>query len=123
MGLDAHHGNGTQDAFYSDPRVLYVSLHQWPLYPDGPSTRPATGWDWAPRSTSRCHRRRPVTLHLAAIDQLVTPVVQQFRPTWLILSAGSTAIRPTRSRTRPVGGRLDDRAQVARVRPAPGDGW
>src|SRR4051812_41800311 len=30
---DAHHGNGTQDAFYADPRVLYVSAHQWPLYP------------------------------------------------------------------------------------------
>jgi len=28
---DAHHGNGTQDAFYADPRVLFVSLHQWPL--------------------------------------------------------------------------------------------
>ncbi len=30
---DAHHGNGTQDAFWNDPRVLYVSMHQWPLYP------------------------------------------------------------------------------------------
>mgnify|MGYP001213010899 FL=1 len=35
--FDAHHGNGTQDAFYGDPRVLFVSLHQWPLYP-------GTGW-------------------------------------------------------------------------------
>ncbi len=33
VDLDAHHGNGTQAAFYDDPRVLYVSLHQWPLYP------------------------------------------------------------------------------------------
>ena len=30
---DAHHGNGTQEAFYSDPRVLFFSTHQWPLYP------------------------------------------------------------------------------------------
>jgi len=30
---DVHHGNGTQQAFESDPRVLFVSLHQWPLYP------------------------------------------------------------------------------------------
>lgn len=30
---DVHHGNGTQDAFEHDPRVLFVSLHQWPLYP------------------------------------------------------------------------------------------
>ena len=30
---DVHHGNGTQAAFYDDPRVLFCSLHQWPLYP------------------------------------------------------------------------------------------
>lgn len=30
---DVHHGNGTQDMFYDDPRVLFVSLHQSPLYP------------------------------------------------------------------------------------------
>ncbi len=30
---DVHHGNGTQDIFWNDPRVLYVSTHQWPLYP------------------------------------------------------------------------------------------
>ena len=34
---DAHHGNGTQDVFYDDPSVLYVSLHQYPHYP-------GTGW-------------------------------------------------------------------------------
>ena len=30
---DAHHGNGTQDMFWADPDVMYVSLHEWPLYP------------------------------------------------------------------------------------------
>ena len=33
LDWDAHHGNGTQDAFYADPRVLYVSFHEYPLYP------------------------------------------------------------------------------------------
>ncbi|MCH2443779.1 MAG: hypothetical protein MK191_08645, partial [Acidimicrobiales bacterium] len=33
VDIDAHHGNGTQDVFYDDPRVLFVSIHQWPLYP------------------------------------------------------------------------------------------
>ena len=33
VDYDAHHGNGTQDMFWSDGRVAYVSLHQWPLYP------------------------------------------------------------------------------------------
>jgi acetoin utilization deacetylase AcuC-like enzyme len=30
---DVHHGNGTQDAFYEDPRALFISLHQWPFSP------------------------------------------------------------------------------------------
>ncbi len=33
VDIDAHHGNGTQEVFWSDPRVLYVSFHQHPLYP------------------------------------------------------------------------------------------
>ena len=30
---DVHHGNGTEEIFYSDPTVFYFSTHQWPLYP------------------------------------------------------------------------------------------
>src|SRR5471032_432811 len=33
VDFDVHHGNGTQDIFYSEPRVLYASTHQSPLYP------------------------------------------------------------------------------------------
>src|SRR3990170_828671 len=33
VDFDVHHGNGTQDCFYADPRVLYVSTHQYPFYP------------------------------------------------------------------------------------------
>ena len=40
--FDAHHGNGTQAVFYEDPRVLFVSTHQWPLYP-GTGRRTETG--------------------------------------------------------------------------------
>ena len=35
--FDVHHGNGTQDAFYADPKILYFSTHQYPFYP-------GTGW-------------------------------------------------------------------------------
>ena len=37
VDFDVHHGNGTQDAFYADPKVLYFSTHQYPFYP-------GTGW-------------------------------------------------------------------------------
>ena len=33
MDYDVHHGNGTQWIFYDDPRVLYISTHQYPYYP------------------------------------------------------------------------------------------
>ena len=33
VDIDVHHGNGTQWMFYDDPRVLYVSSHQFPFYP------------------------------------------------------------------------------------------
>src|SRR5439155_9958241 len=33
LDWDVHHGNGTQDMFWDDPTVLYVSLHEWPFYP------------------------------------------------------------------------------------------
>lgn len=33
VDIDVHHGNGTQDIFYADPQVLYVSTHQFPFYP------------------------------------------------------------------------------------------
>jgi acetoin utilization deacetylase AcuC-like enzyme len=33
MDWDVHHGNGTQDFFYEDPSVLFISTHQFPYYP------------------------------------------------------------------------------------------
>jgi acetoin utilization deacetylase AcuC-like enzyme len=33
LDWDVHHGNGTQDIFWSDPSVLFISLHQWPFWP------------------------------------------------------------------------------------------
>jgi len=51
---DAHHGNGTQDCFYGDPRVLYVSMHEFPLYP-------GTGaWTRRAPVMARVHRQLPV---------------------------------------------------------------
>ena len=40
---DIHHGNGTQSIFWDDPRVLYVSTHQWPLFPGTGSAKEVGG--------------------------------------------------------------------------------
>ena len=55
IDFDVHHGNGTQDIFYGDPRVLFVSSHQFPFYPGrAPSTRWGRATAGASPSTCRC---------------------------------------------------------------------
>jgi acetoin utilization deacetylase AcuC-like enzyme len=94
LDYDAHHGNGTQAVFYEDPRVLFVSSHQWPLYP-------GTGWldetgAGAGRGTTMNIPLPPGTtgdVYLRAFDEIVAPVAERFGPTWVIVSAGFDAHR------------------------------
>lgn len=89
VDYDAHHGNGTQDVFYEDPRVLFVSFHQWPLYP-GTGALDETGRSGGlgttinlplpPGATGEHYRR--------AWDDVVAARVEHFDPTWVIVSAG-----------------------------------
>ncbi|WP_420453145.1 histone deacetylase [Ilumatobacter sp.] len=91
---DVHHGNGTQDIFYDDPRVLYVSTHQSPLYP-GTGDLAETGGDSAP-FTNLNLPMPPGTrgdVYRRAFDEVVAPVVERFDPTWLLISAGFDAHR------------------------------
>ena len=94
VDYDAHHGNGTQDAFYGDDRVAYVSFHQHPLYPgtgsvletgDGEAVGTTVNVPMPPGATGDVYRR--------AIDDLVVPLAARFHPTWLIISAGFDAHR------------------------------
>jgi len=94
VDFDAHHGNGTQDVFYDDPRVLFVSFHQWPLYP-------GTGWfdengERAGFGTTMNLPLPPGTTgdaYLHALETVVIPRVERFAPTWLVVSAGFDAHR------------------------------
>jgi acetoin utilization deacetylase AcuC-like enzyme len=91
---DVHHGNGTQEMFYDDPRVLYVSTHQSPLYPGTGLLRETGAGDGAgtnvnlpfPPGTAGDTFR-------AAFDNVVMPVIERFAPDWLIISAGFDAHR------------------------------
>ena len=94
VDIDAHHGNGTQDAFWDDPRVAYVSFHQWPLYP-GTGALGETGGERAPGLTANVPFP-PGTggdPYRAALDEVVAPLAERFAPTWLLLSAGFDAHR------------------------------
>jgi acetoin utilization deacetylase AcuC-like enzyme len=94
VDYDAHHGNGTQDTFYLDPRVLYVSLHQWPLYP-GTGSLDDVGREAGTGTT--CNLPMPAgatgDVYLAACDEVIVPLLERFEPDWLLISAGFDAHR------------------------------
>jgi len=94
LDYDAHHGNGTQDIFWADPRVLYVSLHQWPLYP-GTGRLDETGDADAPGTTCNVPLPSGATgdVYLRAFDDLIEPAVSRFAPDWVLVSAGFDAHR------------------------------
>jgi len=89
VDYDAHHGNGTQDAFYADPRVAFVSLHQYPLYP-GTGALDEVGIGGAEGLTVNLPMPAGATgaAYHQAIDDVIGPLVARFEPTWLLVSAG-----------------------------------
>jgi acetoin utilization deacetylase AcuC-like enzyme len=94
VDYDAHHGNGTQDVFYDDPRVLFVSFHQWPLYPGtGRHTEVGGGAGIGYTVNVPVPPGATGDVYLRALDEIVAPRVEAFSPTWLIVSAGFDAHR------------------------------
>ncbi len=89
IDFDVHHGNGTQDAFYDSPQVLYISTHQYPHYP-GTGSIEETG--------SRVARGTTVNIPLPAgcgnaeylevFEQIIVPVARRFKPQLVLVSAG-----------------------------------
>jgi acetoin utilization deacetylase AcuC-like enzyme len=89
---DVHHGNGTQDIFWTDPRVLYVSLHEAPLYP-GTGTTAEQGEGAGEKYTVNVPLSAGATdaVYRLAFEQVVLPVVDQFAPELILVSAGFDA--------------------------------
>jgi acetoin utilization deacetylase AcuC-like enzyme len=120
---DVHHGNGTQAAFWDDPRVLYVSLHQSPLYP-GTGRAAETGGSGAPLTTCNVPTPPGTTgaAWRAALDDVVAPLVDRFDPTWVLVSAGFDAHRddPLAGHALAAGDYADLARRVAGFAPCPG---
>lgn len=89
VDFDLHHGNGTQDAFYSDERVLFVSSHRYPFYP-GTGKISETGAGAGTGTTVNFPMPRPFgdETFEALYGGLLPPVLAEFRPDMLIVSAG-----------------------------------
>lgn len=90
LDIDAHHGNGTQEAFYSTNKVLYISLHQ------DPRGFPGTGFvDQVGEEEGLGYNvnvpfpfRTGDQNYLTAIDQIVAPIIQQYEPQFMLTSVG-----------------------------------
>jgi acetoin utilization deacetylase AcuC-like enzyme len=89
---DVHHGNGTEEIFYEDPAVLYVSLHQEGIYPGtGAPTRRGYGPGEGANLNIPLPYRSGGDTALAAWDALITPAIDAFQPEFLLVSAGFDA--------------------------------
>lgn len=89
VDIDAHHGNGTQDIFYADPDVLFVSLHQFPWYPfTGRPDEVGEGRGLGSTLNVALPAGATGDVYRRAVDEVVTPVIERFGPTWLLLSVG-----------------------------------
>jgi acetoin utilization deacetylase AcuC-like enzyme len=90
---DVHHGNGTQDVFYDDGSVLFVSLHQDDLYPRGSGALAERGAGAGEGTTVNV----PLPAgtgdegYRLAFERVVDPAVRRFEPEFLLLSAGQDA--------------------------------
>jgi acetoin utilization deacetylase AcuC-like enzyme len=123
IDIDAHHGNGSQDLFWDDPRVLFASTHQWPLYP-GTGRADETGGPGAPGLTVNLPLPPGATgdVYLRAFDEVIGPAVEAFAPTWILVSAGFDAHRadPLTQLGLSAGDYGDIVTRIAALAPRPG---
>jgi len=92
LDWDVHHGNGTQEIFYDDDSVLYISLHQYPYYP-GTGAANETGSGKGEGFTLNC----PMAAgsgekeYLDAFRSKILPALHKFQPELVMISAGFDA--------------------------------
>uniref|UniRef100_UPI00398E7110 histone deacetylase 5 isoform X2 n=1 Tax=Pristiophorus japonicus TaxID=55135 RepID=UPI00398E7110 len=106
---DIHHGNGTQQAFYNDPNVLYISLHRYDDgnffpgsgAPDEVGTGPGVGFNVNIAWTGGVDPSNGDVEYLTAFRTVVMPIANEFSPDVVLVSAGFDAVEGHPS---PLGG-------------------
>ena len=83
VDFDVHHGNGTEDIFKDDPRVLMVSIFQHPFYPYSGADKPAANMCNVPLAAG-CGGEE----FRDAVNQVWMPRLKEFKPQLIIISAG-----------------------------------
>jgi acetoin utilization deacetylase AcuC-like enzyme len=92
VDFDVHHGNGTQDIFWEDPSVLYVSLHQFPWYP-GTGALEEVGEGEGKGTTVNIPLPAGTgdRVYAQAMERIVVPSLEDFGPDLIWVSAGYDA--------------------------------
>ena len=90
LDWDAHHGNGTEDAFYEDNSVLFISIHQDGLEPIGRGNKEDTGKGLGEGFTINIplHAGSGDAVYKYAFEQIVIPAATRFEPNLILVSAG-----------------------------------
>jgi acetoin utilization deacetylase AcuC-like enzyme len=92
LDWDVHHGNGTQEMFYADPSVLFISTHQYPYYPGTGAVREVgagagEGFTINVPLPAGCADDE----YLGVFRDVIVPAVKDFKPDWILVSAGFDA--------------------------------
>jgi acetoin utilization deacetylase AcuC-like enzyme len=94
LDWDVHHGNGTSAAFHASPQVLFVSLHEWPLYPGtGPAGDVGGGAGEGYTVNLPVAAGAGDALYLSLLEHVVTPLARAYAPQLVLISAGFDAHR------------------------------
>ncbi|XP_027727883.1 histone deacetylase 9 isoform X8 [Vombatus ursinus] len=109
VDLDVHHGNGTQQAFYADPSILYISLHRYDEgnffpgsgAPDEVGSGLGEGYNVNIAWTGGLDPPMGDVEYLAAFRTVVMPIAREFGPDIVLVSAGFDAVE---GHTPPLGG-------------------
>ncbi len=89
IDFDVHHGNGTQAVFYADPQVLYVSVHQNPLFPGtGNVDESGSGEAMGTKINIPLPPGCGDAEYRLAFEQIISPAVKRFKPQFILVSAG-----------------------------------
>jgi acetoin utilization deacetylase AcuC-like enzyme len=91
---DVHHGNGTQDAFYADSQVGFLSIHRWPFYPGtGDDDETGTGAGLGTTLNLPTAFGTPRSEYLASFRSALEKLADKLRPQLVLISAGFDAHR------------------------------
>ncbi|MGD8563555.1 MAG: histone deacetylase [Desulfarculaceae bacterium] len=86
---DVHHGNGTEDIFFEDPRVLFFSTHQWPFYPgSGPVNAIGAGEGQGYNVNIPLPGGMGDGEYVRVFEDLLIPLAKLYKPQFILVSAG-----------------------------------